>query len=92
MQYEINDLKDHIVWINRNFFDLREKFKIVSNENEKMQKENETLTYKLQASEREYNNYQQKIEELLQVKNKLKEELTENLQKANEELQIKNQR
>ena len=91
MQYEINDLKNHIVWINRNFFDLREKFRIVSNENKKLQIENETLTYKLKTSERENNNYKQKIEELLQVKNKLKEELTQNFQKANEELQIKNQ-
>ena len=66
-------------------------FKIISNENEKLQKENETLAYKLKVSERENNNYKQKIEELLQVKNKLKEELTQNFQKANEELQIKNQ-
>ena len=91
MQYEMNDLKNHIVWINRNFFDLCEKFKIVSNENEKLQKENETLAYKLKASERKNNKYKQKIEELLQVKNKLKEELTQNFQKANEKLQIKNQ-
>ena len=90
MQCEINDLKNHIVWMNRNFSDLREKFKIVSNENEKLQQENETLTYKLEASELENNNYQQKIEELLQVKNKLKEELTQNFQKVNKELQIKN--
>ena len=91
MQYEINDLKNHILWINRNFFDLREKFKIVSNENEKLQTENETLTYKLKASERENNNYKQKIDESLQGKRNLKEELTQNLQKAHEELQIKNQ-
>ena len=91
MQYEINDLKNHILWINRNFFDLREKFKIVSNENEKLQIENETLTCKLKESEKENNNYKQKIEELLEVKNKLKDELTQNFQKANEELQIKNQ-
>ena len=91
MQYEINDLKNHILWINRNFFDLREKFKIVSNENEKLQTENETLTYKLKASERENNNYKQKIDELLQGKKNFKEELTQNLQKANEELEIKNQ-
>ena len=91
MQYEINDLKNHIMWINRNFSDLREKFKIVSNENEKLQIENETLTYKLKASERENNNYKQKIDESLQGKRNLKEELTQNLQKAHEELQIKNQ-
>ena len=91
MQYEINDLKNHIVWINRSFFDLREKFKIVSNENEKLQKENETLAYKLNASERENNNCKQKIQELQQVKNKLKEELTQSIKKANEELQTKNQ-
>ena len=91
MQYEINDLKNHIVWINRNFFDLCEKFKIVSNENEQLQKENETLAYKLDASKRENNNCKQKIKELWQVKNKLQEELTQNFQKANEELQIKNQ-
>ena len=90
MQYEINDLKNHIMWINRNFSDLREKFKIVSNENEKLQIENETLTYKLKASERENNNYKQKIDESLQGKRNLKEELTQNLQKAHEELQIKN--
>ena len=64
MQYEISDLKNHIMWINRNVFDLREMFKIISNENEKLQKENETLAYKLKVSERENNNYKQKIEEL----------------------------
>ena len=89
MQYEINDLKNHILWINRNFFDLHEKFKIVSNENEKLQTENETLTYKLKASERENNSYKQKIDELLQGKKNFKEELTQNLQKANEELEKK---
>ena len=77
------------MWINRNFSDLREKFKIVSNENEKLQIENETLTYKLKASERENNNYKQKIDELLQGKKNFKEELTQNLQKANEELEKK---
>ena len=72
MQYEINDLKNHILWINRNFFDLREKFKIVSNENENMQTENETLTYKLKTSERENNNYKQKIDNYCKVKRILK--------------------
>ena len=72
MQYEINDLKNHILWINRNFFDLREKFKIVSNENEKLQTENETLTYKLKTSERENNNYKQKIDNYCKVKRILK--------------------
>ena len=72
MQYEINDLKNHILWINRNFFDIREKFKIVSNENENMQTENETLTYKLKTSERENNNYKQKIDNYCKVKRILK--------------------
>ena len=72
MQYEINDLKNHILWINRNFFDLREKFKIVSNENENMQTENETLTYKLKTSERENNNYKQKIDNYCKAKRILK--------------------
>ena len=72
MQYEINDLKNHILWINRNFFDLREKFKIVSNENENVQTENETLTYKLKTSERENNNYKQKIDNYCKVKRILK--------------------
>ena len=53
MKYKISDLKNHIVRINSNFFDLREKLKIISNKNEKLQKENKTLAYKLNASGRE---------------------------------------
>ena len=91
MQYEINDLKSHIVWINRNFFDLSKTFKIVTNENEKLQQENENLANKLKTSEKENNNYKQTIEELLQAKNKLLDESTQNFQKANEKLHLKNQ-
>ena len=60
MKYKISDLKNHIVRINSNFFDLREKLKIISNKNEKLQKENKTLAYKLNASERENNICHQK--------------------------------
>ena len=91
MQYEINDLKSHIVWINRNFFDLSKTFKIVTDENEKLQQENESLADKLKTSEKENNSYKQTIEELLQAKNKLLDESTQNFQKANEKLHLKNQ-
>ena len=91
MQYEINDLKSHIVWINRNFFDLTKKFKIVTNENEKLQQENESLADKLKTSEKGNNDYKQTIEELLQAKNKLLDESTQNFRKAKEVLHLKNQ-
>ena len=76
MQYEINDLKSHIVWINRN---------------EKLQQENESLADKLKASEKENKNYMQTIEELLQAQNKVLDESKQNFRKANEELHPKNQ-
>ena len=91
MQYEINDLKSHIVWINRNFFDLTKKFKIVTNENEKLQQENESLADKLKTSEKGNNDYKQTIEELLQAKNKLLDESTQNFRKAKELFHLKNQ-